>query len=197
MAKKAEEEKEVSSLISAVRMFPTGRIVSVMLMFCVGVTFADPKTATISNSPATITVLTVSNQVQADLLEPDKGMRFFAVEVVVDNTKGTDDIDGVSMLSSVFFLQDSQGYKYPINAMTAGLAKPAFPAAVAAGDKTRGWITFEIKQSDAAGDLSLRYEKTNALGLAPPLRSRWVSLAGLPESSELGTSEDTSNGDDN
>lgn len=136
----------------------------------------SPTPMPIGNTGATIAVMGIRDGVQGSLfIQPDEGNKFFAVNVLVDNSKGSADLSGVNAFSSPFILKDSEGYTYSINVMVYKLLKPSFPASIAAGEKSRGWITYEVIQSVTPKDLRLQYKDDENT-------SAWIGLAGLTDS---------------
>jgi hypothetical protein len=83
--------------------------------------------------------------------DPSAGHRFVAIEVVV--TQIEEDEVGYGYADSYYFkLTDSDGFAYP--AIYEG-AKPMLSGVdLAPGEKTRGWITFEVAQDNEIASLS-------------------------------------------
>ena len=85
--------------------------------------------------------------------QPAPGRRYIALEVTVE-APTSDEVPGGFVSTSAFKLTDSEGFAY---APTASQAKPELPEnlQLTPGEKTRGWIMFEI---DAANEIdSLTY----------------------------------------
>lgn len=74
--------------------------------------------------------------------EPEKGKKFVAVEVLINNTS-KESVD-YNILSG-FDLVDEYGYEYSFAVF--GVREPSLSAGdIPPGRKTRGWITFEVEK---------------------------------------------------
>ncbi len=76
--------------------------------------------------------------------QPSPGHRYVAIEVTIENN--TNDAVPVYVSHSLFKLTDSENFAY---SPTPSRAKPQLPEGLelAPGQKTRGWVTFEVDES--------------------------------------------------
>ncbi len=81
------------------------------------------------------------------------GHRFVAVEVTVEGPSGFDTPAYVSPMS--FKLTDSDGYAYAAS-RSEGARPPLATISLKAGEKTRGWLTFEVDESTRVSSVSYR-----------------------------------------
>ncbi|HSP54679.1 MAG TPA: DUF4352 domain-containing protein [Dehalococcoidia bacterium] len=81
------------------------------------------------------------------------GRRLVALEVTVEGPRGCDTPVYVSPMS--FKLTDSDGYAYAAF-KSEGARPPLATISLKAGEKTRGWLTFEVDESTRVSSVSYR-----------------------------------------
>jgi len=120
-----------------------------ILIFCLVTSTVFTQTAQIAPMPnggefrvIEIREVTSSNR----FTTPGENMRFIAVEIVIDNTNGTSDIE-LNIFTPTIEIRDSQGYAYTPNAMDRRMVKPDIDpnAKIETGEIMRGWVTLAIK----------------------------------------------------
>lgn len=105
-----------------------------------------------------LTVIQVTKETKlGDFFEADPGKVYLCIEVLLENEERDDDMP----VNPLYFeVKDSDGYVYNTS---FGSKDPSLKATdVAKGDKTRGWVTFEIPEK--ATGLVVTYEPLVLLG---------------------------------
>jgi hypothetical protein len=122
---------------------------------------ATPR-STITESPilgtkAIVKVLAVKDKAApaTEYEKPDADKKLVAVQVMVDNRAGTEDID-VSGLN--FKVKDEEGGVYDVSLADSSDQPTLKSGSVEIGELVKGWITFELPSTIKAGKLRLRYE---------------------------------------
>jgi hypothetical protein len=103
--------------------------------------------------------------------EPSKGTKFVSIQIVADNSKGTEEWD---IEPAALKLKDVDGNVYEVELFTS-VAEPTLKSGVIdAGDRVRGWVTFQVGVSIDVSSLRLRYEGTLS-------KSGWITLSSVVE----------------
>jgi hypothetical protein len=111
----------------------------------------------ISGTKAIVKVLAVKDNAApaTEYEKPDADKKLVAVQVIVDNRAGTEDID-VSGLN--FKVKDEDGGVYDVSLADSSDQPTLKSGSVESGELVKGWITFELPNAVKAGKLRLRYE---------------------------------------
>jgi len=131
----------------------------------------------IGQSGAVLQVLQYRDEIKGSIfVTPDADMLFLAFEVIIDNTNGSQAIEGANIMFDPFILKDKKGYTFKRNIMASDFVQPALSTDdVPPGEKIRGWIVFEVNKSDPVSDLSLQYRAH----FKRDLKSPWLNLTGV------------------
>ncbi|GHO44565.1 DUF4352 domain-containing protein [Ktedonospora formicarum] len=92
-----------------------------------------------------ITVNKVSTSSGADFITPPAGKKYLLVNVTVKNISNKEQV--ISSIAN-FTLKNADGEKANNSILVGGNTTPAPDGKVAAGDKAKGDLVYEIKQSD-------------------------------------------------
>lgn len=111
----------------------------------------------ISGTKAIVKVLTVKDNAApaTEYEKPEANKKLVAVQVIVDNRAGTEDID-VSGLN--FKVKDEEGGVYDVSLSDSSDQPTIKSGSVESGELVKGWITFELPVAVKIVKLRLRYE---------------------------------------
>ena len=111
----------------------------------------------ISGTKAVVRVLAVKDNAApaTEYEKPDANKKLVAVQVIVDNRAGTEDID-VSGLN--FKVKDEEGGVYDVSLSDSSDQPTIKSGSVESGELVKGWITFELPVAVKTVKLRLRYE---------------------------------------
>ncbi len=130
--------------------------------------------ALVENSQVIIKVIGVKNFVSGEsvFLKPEPGNKFAAVQVIVDNTNGTEDWE---VIPSYFILKDSENNTYIQNYY---FVRPTLNFGIIDnGEMAKGWVSFEIPADLDIKSLKLRYEDKSYT--EKKYKSDWIFLSAV------------------
>lgn len=124
--------------------------------------------SSISGTKAIVKVLAVKDNAApaTEYEKPDVGKKLVAVQVLVDNRAGADDLE-VSGLN--FKVKDDEGGVYDVGLSDSSDQPTLKSGSVESGELVKGWITFELSSAIKAGKLRLRYEYVDR-------KTAWISM---------------------
>lgn len=129
--------------------------------------------ALVENTEVIIKAIRVCDRVSgvSEYVKPGTGNKLIAVQIVVDNSNGTEDWD---VIPNYFKLKDSENNTYD-PPLYFGLIRPTLISGIVdSGDLVKGWITFEISNDTDINTLKLRYEYNGYL--KDKFTSAWIFL---------------------
>ena len=108
-------------------------------------------------------------------LGPEDGMKWVAIDVLIDNRKSNDSIN-LNALISNFTLRDINGYRYSEALLASDVISQMMDpnAEIDEGDFIRGWVVLEIPVNTNVADLEIQFQ-----GLWGSIKTSWISLRNL------------------
>jgi len=140
----------------------------VVLCFVVSMAFAQ--TATMPNG-GEFRIMEVREFESTNMfIQPREGMRFVALDIMIDNTKGTRNLK-LSVFTSMIEARDPQGYLYTVLSLGDDMVQPRMDpnALIEKGDIMRGWTIISIKKDTPINTLRIRLNATKD-------QSNWMEL---------------------
>ena len=98
--------------------------------------------------------------------KPEANKKLVAVQVIVDNRGGTEDID-ISELN--FKIKDEEGGVYDVAGSDSSDQPTLKSGSVEGGELVKGWITFELPGTIKTARLRLKYELADR-------KTSWMSM---------------------
>jgi hypothetical protein len=102
--------------------------------------------------------------------KPDKGYRFIAFDIFIDNSDGNSDIK-LDYIYKLFEIRDSNGYSYRTDYNDFDKIKPVLlnDTTLESGDILRGFLTFQILENVSLYDLRIRFRSEK-------IQSGWIDI---------------------
>ena len=104
-------------------------------------------------------------------ITPEQGMRFIALDILINNQTGRRDIELEGIWGGSFEIRDEEGRRYVPDFMTYDLVEPSMDitTTIERGELLRGWVTFSILRDTPINGLRFR--------LNTDIRSEWITIS--------------------
>ena len=141
----------------------------VLLFVMVSATFAQ--VANIQSS-GQLKVMGVKEAVSTNpYIKPNEGMRFIAFDVIIDNSKGKDDVK-LNIFLGTFEIRDLEGFLYKPELLYGDMiASPEMDmnTTIEKGDLMRGWVSVAIPKNTPIDGLRIRLKASKG-------QSDWITI---------------------
>jgi len=104
-------------------------------------------------------------------VKPDESMRFIAFDIIIDNSKGKNDVQ-LNIFMGTFEIRDLEGFSYKPELLYGGMiASPAMDmnSTIEKGDLMRGWVSVAIPKNTPIDGLRIRLKTMNE-------QSDWITI---------------------